>query len=343
MSDRPLLLSGFGLMTPVGLGTAATCAAIRAAIDNFQETRFIARGGDWIIGAEVPLAEPWRGVAQLAHLLAGALVETLEAIPDTPAETLPLILCVAERGRPGRLDGLDQDLYDRTCALLGLQFHQATRVLPDGRVGAAVALHHARRLIRDEGHRHVVVAGVDSLLVGETLTTYDEAGRLQTPNAVDGFIPGEAAGAFLVSADDGSPGLLCHGLGFAQEPSAVDPDVPLRGDGLAAAFRAAFADAALDWDAVDYRITDSSGEQQRFKEAALALTRVMRVRKEEFDIWHPADCIGEAGAGALPVILAVALHGATKDYAPGRGVLVHAGNDDGRRIAAIVRARPGSS
>ena len=343
MSDRPLLLSGFGLMTPVGLGTAATCAAIRAAIDNFQETRFIARGGDWIIGAEVPLAEPWRGVAKLAHLLAGALFETLEAIPDTPAETLPLILCVAERGRPGRLDGLDQDLYDRTCALLGLQFHQAPRVLPDGRVGAAVALHHARRLIRDEGHRHVVVAGVDSLLVGETLTTYDEAGRLQTPNAVDGFIPGEAAGAFLVSADDGSPGLLCHGLGFAQEPSAVDPDVPLRGDGLAAAFRAAFADAALDWDAVDYRITDSSGEQQRFKEAALALTRVMRVRKEEFDIWHPADCIGEAGAGALPVILAVALHGATKDYAPGRGVLVHAGNDDGRRIAAIVRARPGSS
>jgi 3-oxoacyl-[acyl-carrier-protein] synthase I len=342
VTDRPLLLRGFGLMTPVGLGTAASCAAIRAAIDNFQETRFIARGGDWIIGAEVPLAEPWRGIAKLAHLLAGALHETLEALPDVPAATLPLLLCVAERDRPGRLDGLEQDLYDRVCALLGVKFHEATRVLPDGRVGPAVALHHARRLLRQDGHRHVVVAGVDTLLVGETLSTYDEAGRLLTPNAVDGFIPGEAAGAFLASVDDGSPGLVCHGLGFAQEPSAVDLDVPLRGDGLAAAFRAAFADAALDWDAVDYRITDISGEQQRFKEAALALTRVMRVRKEEFDIWHPADCIGEAGAGALPVMLAVALHGAAKAYAPGQGVLVHAGNDDGRRIAAVVRARPGS-
>lgn len=341
MSGPPLLLRGFGMTTPVGHGAEASCAAIRAAIDNFQETRFAARGGEWIIGAEVPLEEPWRGIARLARLLAGALRETLESLPDTPPETLPLLLCVAERGRPGRLEGLGQELYDSTCARLGARFHPATRVLADGRVGAAVALHHARRMIRRKEHALVLVAGVDSLLIGETLAFLDREGRLLTPAAVDGFIPGEAAASFLVLEDDGGAGLLCHGLGFAQEPSALDPDLPPRADGLSTAFRAAFADAALDWDAVDYRLTDISGEQQRFKEAALALTRVMRTRKETFDLWHPADCVGETGAAALPVMLGVALHGAARGYAPGRGVLIHAGNDDGRRIALIARARTG--
>jgi hypothetical protein len=57
------------MMTGVGLTAEASCAAIRCAIDNFQETRFIASGGEWIIGSEVPLEEPWRGIPRLARLL----------------------------------------------------------------------------------------------------------------------------------------------------------------------------------------------------------------------------------------------------------------------------------
>ena len=59
-------------------------------------------------------------------------------------------------------------------------------------------------------------------------------------------------------------------------------------------------------------------------------------RKEEFDIWHPADCIGEVGAAALPCMLGVALFAARKAYAPGANILCHLGNDDGKRAALVL-------
>ena len=88
---------------------------------------------------------------------------------------------------------------------------------------------------------------------------------------------------------------------------------------------------------LDFRITDNSGEQYYFKEAALALSRTLRARKEEFDIWHPADCIGEVGAAIGPVMVTKALTASQKGYGRGRGILVHAGNDAGRRTAAVLR------
>ena len=73
------------------------------------------------------------------------------------------------------------------------------------------------------------------------------------------------------------------------------------------AFRAALEDAGCTLGDLDFRITDVSGEQYMFKEAALAMTRLLRKRKEEFDIWHPADCIGETGAAIGPVIFNVVM------------------------------------
>ena len=57
MSTPPVAILGCGMMTGVGLSAEASCAAIRCALDNFQETRFIARGGEWIIGSAVPLEQ----------------------------------------------------------------------------------------------------------------------------------------------------------------------------------------------------------------------------------------------------------------------------------------------
>ena len=63
---------------------------------------------------------------------------------------------------------------------------------------------------------------------------------------------------------------MCKGIGFGQEMATRDSDRPLRGDGLTAAIKAAFADAECDESAVQYRLADLTGEQYGFKEAALA-------------------------------------------------------------------------
>ena len=326
-----------GLVTSVGLSAAASCAAIRAAITNHTETRFV-NDGEWIVGAQVPLDQPWRGRAKLVRMLKTAIEECMSTF-GTPRTPLPLLLCVAEQGRPGRLDGLDTVFLEEVSQAVGLRFHpQFSSTISKGRVGVVAALGRARDLLYEQNVSHVLIAAADSLLVGPTLMGFEAEGRLLTPENSDGFIPGEAAGAVVVARDAGpGPRLDCLGIGYGIEPAAKDSQIPLRGDGLTHAIKQALADAGYAKHEIDFRITDNSGEQFYFKEAALALSRALRQRKEEFDIWHPADCIGETGAAIGIVLLAVALAANQKAYAVGPNTLCHLGSDIGERGALVLR------
>jgi len=329
-----------GLVTSVGLSAPSACAAIRAGVTNHTETRFMSNG-EWLLGAQVLLEQPWRGRAKLVRMLAMAVQECLAPFDAPPPRALPLLLCVAEQARPGRLDGLDTLLLGELEDAGGIEFHpELSGTIPKGRVGVAVALGRARQLMYEHTVSHVLVAAADSLLVGPTLTGFEAEGRLLTLQNSDGFVPGEAAGAVMLARFPGSgPHLDCLGLGFGVERSATNPDVPLRGDGLTHAIKQSLADAGCTKYDLDFRITDNSGEQYYFKEAALALSRSLRQRKEEFDIWHPADCIGETGAAIGVAALAVALAASRKAYAVGPNVLCHLGSDLGERAAAVLRYR----
>jgi 3-oxoacyl-[acyl-carrier-protein] synthase-1 len=326
------------MVTGVGLDAAASCAAIRCGIDGFTETRFIDADGEWIIGCPVPFVEGWRGRQKLVRMVGPPIAECLATIPEIRPEAVPLLLCLSERDRPGRLVGLEEELYREICSELGVWFHPRSVVVPQGRVAAAAALRLAQHLIDDERLPYCIVAGVDSLLVDASLAAYEEQNRLLTSENSNGFIPGEAGAALLIgsSKETGPPGLLCLGLGVGREEAPIGSDQPLRADGLVQACRAALVDAGCSYADLDYRITDGNGEQYWFKEATLALTRTLRLRKERFDIWTPADCIGETGAAAGPCVLAVALAAARKGYAPGRGVLCHFASDDNVRVAIIL-------
>jgi 3-oxoacyl-[acyl-carrier-protein] synthase-1 len=132
--------------------------------------------------------------------------------------------------------------------------------------------------------------------------------------------------------------LLVRGLGFAREPAPLASGKPLRADGLVEAVRSALKDADLALKDCDHRIADANGEQYRFREAALAITRLLRDRKVMFSLWHPADCIGEVGAATLPAMLAILFTGGIHDYLPGSIFLGHLGNDDDKRATFIAQA-----
>jgi 3-oxoacyl-[acyl-carrier-protein] synthase-1 len=340
MPAPPLAILGVGLVSGVGLTAAESCAAIRCGINNFQETWFISNSGDWLVGSEIELEEPWRGITKLAKMTSRAVRECLDAAPGPDVGQIPLLLCTAEEDRPGRFENLDRVLLDDIERELGNPLHPNSRVLAQGRVGGAVALLQARRMLLQRQCTRVVVAGVDSFLVDATLAAYDQVDRLLTPDNSNGFIPGEAAGAVLLGAwEEGvETPLLCCGLGFAREPAPLGSGKPLRADGLVQAIRAALAEAGRKLKDCDHRIADVSGEQYRFKEAALAITRLLRDRKVLFSLWHSADCIGEVGAATLPAMLAMLFMGARKDYLPGPVFLGHLGNDDEKRAAFVVQA-----
>jgi 3-oxoacyl-[acyl-carrier-protein] synthase-1 len=336
MSAQPLEVCQAGMVSSVGLTAAATCAAIRAKLTNPSPTRFVDGDGEFIMGHAVALEQPWRGIEKLARMAALAIEEVLIGLQRRECEHIPLILCIAEKSRPGRLEGLEEDLTGRIEDLLEVRFAPESVLIPQGRVSAAVGLLQARKLLYEQNRAAALLVGVDSLLTWPTLSALERADRLLTPDNSNGFMPGEGAAAVLLRKPTERSGLICAGVGLATESAHVDTEEPLRGDGLTLAVRNALADAACELHDLDLRITDLSGEQYYFKEASLALNRVLRARKERFELWHPAECLGETGANIGPATLAVALHATRLKYAPGRGVLLHASADGGARVAVVA-------
>jgi 3-oxoacyl-[acyl-carrier-protein] synthase-1 len=266
--------------------------------------------------------------------------ECLADVSPAHWSQIPLMLCVAERERPGRTVGLEEELYSEICAELGVRFGEQSIVIPKGRVSSSVALLHARRLIAEERAERVLIVATDSLLTWPSVSAYERADRLLTSVNSNGFLPGEAAGALLVGPSQrGGSQLFCIGLGFGQEQASIDSEAPLRGDGLTRAIRNALDDAGCQIHELDLRIGDLSGEQYYFKEASLAVSRLLRVRKEEFPIWHHAECIGECGSSSGIVAFIVANIASQKGYAPGPRILCHAAADSPERAAAIFEFR----
>lgn len=329
------------MLTGVGLDAPSSCAAIRSGIDNFTQTHFFDAGGEPIVASPVPLPEPTVGREKLVHLAAAAVRECLSEAGVSAVERVPLLLCLAEPGRPGRTQGLDETLLADLQSTLGLRFHARSSVLASGRVGGALAIRAAAELLSAERLPLALVAGVDSFIAHLTLGAYEARRRLLTPRNSNGFIPGEAGCAVLLCPAEaaGKTRFTISGLGMGTEPAAIESGQPLRADGLVAAIRAALADARTTMAAVDYRIADLNGEQYGFKEAALAMTRLVREPKSLFELWHPAEAIGEIGAAAVPALLAVAATAARKGYAPGPRALCHVGNDGGERAALLLQDR----
>jgi 3-oxoacyl-[acyl-carrier-protein] synthase-1 len=338
MSGTPIAIQQTGLVTSVGLTASQSCAAFRAKLTNPSETRFIDSGGEWIMAHQVPLEQPWRGITKLAKMAVMAIEEALDDVPKNEWVELPLILCVAEAERPGRLQGLDDRLFQQIEAEIGVRFAANSAVVAHGRVGVAVALAQARKLMDTPKVPGVLLAATDSLLTWPTLSHYEQRDRLLTPRNSNGFMPGEAAGALLLGKSTGRRDeLLCTGIGFGTETAHIDSEAPLRAEGLSQAIKAALADAGCQMHDMDFRITDNSGEQYYFKESALALSRTLRQRKEEFDIWHPAECSGEVGAASGATIIAAAEAVYGKRHSKGPNVLVHMANDAGQRAALSFR------
>ena len=337
MNSRPIAVLGTGLVTSVGRTTAACCCAFRAKIANPFETSFIDSSGAWIMAHQVEFDRPCTGLPKLATMAALAIEEALQDINRDQWRRLPMLLCVAETERPGRMAGLDDLLLKQIQGELGVSFASSSAVVPHGRVSVAMALAQARTLLESAKIPGVLIVSADSLLSWPALSHYERENRLLTESNSNGFMPGEGAGALWVGGGEGrSPQLLCTGIGFGHELAHIDSGEPLRAEGLTNAIKASLNDGGRQLHDMDFRITDNSGEQYYFKEATLALSRTLRQRKEAFDIWHPAECTGEAGAASGVAVVATAREACLKGYAPGPNILTHWANDAGQRAAVTL-------
>jgi 3-oxoacyl-[acyl-carrier-protein] synthase I len=161
--------------------------------------------------------------------------------------------------------------------------------------------------------------------------------RLLCSDNSNGFVPGEGAGAILLTLAANEHGLLIAGVGCGVELSRPDGEIGNRALGLTQAIRKACAVAGVSPAQLQFRLSDQNGEQYFAKEGANAYSRVMADYKTFLPVLTIADCIGEVGAAAGVLMLAYLKGVMPQEDGPGKTGIMHLANDDGARSACLIK------
>lgn len=364
MSRLPLAVYGQAMLTAVGEDGASSCAAMRAGIHGARQKKL----WDYTVGDDLFSARPrlhqwWEGPTMLAPLATpvvqqcAALARQLGLVEAAaPGLGLPVLVLLPPADRPWRPANLEALVMDDLARRLGGPLPAGSQAIAGGRTGIAAALRAGEALLDRGQARACIIVGVESFLRQGIVDHYIELGRLKCGTNSNGFIPGEAACAVLVSRAGALPAadqLVIEGLGIGHEPGldGGTEDAPVSGDGLTHAIEQAMGQAGVPYFDLHFSINDHNGERFKFKEAAVAATRLDRLPPEGktrrvkgyFQSWHPAESIGEVGAATFPCLLGWAFEAGLKDYAPSPHALLHAGEDNGERVALVTRFQRGGA
>lgn len=339
-----LLLRAAGMSCALGWHLDAAACAMRANMDHFTESDFECEQGQPVRVAKLPIEE-W-GDARLQQLLQAALQDCLQHL--TPVQKQSLFdpaksACVVLLPAQGRYYSdvrtcweLAHDALEIQGMAYGAQTELSTALKGSGRAGLVDGLRQAQKLLA-QGFRQILLLAVESGLNAPDIQADLAAQRLLTAENSDGHLPGEAAVALLLTADDGySPGLRLRGMGQGQESGRPDGSTPSRAQGLSTALRAACAQAGIAPEMLEFRLSDQNGEKFYSREAGNAFTRLMFGAPHSLKLLTLADKIGEIGCVCGPAMLAWMWHEmARADCTPGSCGVLHLANEEGLRSAVV--------
>ena len=294
------------------------------------------------IGATVPgVPQDLPRSHRLLELLAPALQETIERCNRCRGSPFRLSCALPSPAVPEAVHTWPEIFVGAIERKIGVSFHpDCSGVIVKGHTGGFRALRVARRLFQEGDILACLICGVDSYINAPSLNWLATHWRLKTEENSDGVVPGECAAAMLVTPTATDHSVKVCGLGFAQETAVVLNEAPLLGLGMTKAVRTALTEAALTIHDFAFRISDVTGESYGFRELSLALARFEREYREEFPIWHAAEAIGDTGAAAGLIQIAIA-HGSTLGgYAPGVRALGHSAAIGGDRAVAALQRGP---
>jgi 3-oxoacyl-[acyl-carrier-protein] synthase-1 len=189
----------------------------------------------------------------------------------------------------------------------------------------------------------VLVGAIDSYWDMGLLEALDGEGRLKTGAIADGFVPGEGAAFILVGSPrvekrPSKPRVRIVAAGIGNEAGHLYSQAPYHGDGLAEAFRAAFAAAApseIGQRQVGCVYAGLNGESHWAKEWGVSHIRNAHRFAEPVRLEHPADCMGDPGAALGLILLGLAAYRQDPDPAAAPS-LVWCSSDREPRAAVLI-------
>jgi 3-oxoacyl-[acyl-carrier-protein] synthase-1 len=346
-----VVVTGTGMVSPVGSGAAQTATSVRAGLRRLREMPEL-----YACLPEHPELDPPTPLvaSAIAHL------DTRARDEGRPAEWLGMLagLAFADLDRRARVDELDPA---RVAVLLAMparegvgpegraellyHFHNfaerdlsANVVLAFGGNATGLALlEQAAALVRERRFAAVAVGGADSWLFRPWLSAVDADWRLLSERNVDGFQPGEAAAFVLVEACGeaerrGVAPLASVGA-FGEGRFERAKGLPNTGAELAGVLERVLPAAP------PLVVCDLNGEAARAREWGFAISRLGRRLGPDLAVEHPASTLGDVGAATGVVLPALAVHHLRAKWADRAGAVVWAAAEDGeRRAVQLERA-----
>lgn len=342
--QHPLRIVSRAMCCAVGHRAEAAIAAIRARINHFRETEFVAHDGQPIIGAHLYEVNAW-GEDRICLMLHNAISECLESVPKLPTEQIGLMVMttsVAHHGLPSQRLAEELQSFTEGQATGFEPFFPESMLCSYGKGGIARALSEADQWMNQPNSpKFVLLIGIDSLLQAAAIEHYLSQDRLVTGYNADGFIPAEGAAALLLTREQAdTPALWIDAWASGEEMWRIDGDYPLRAEALARTVRKAISLAGTELAALQFHASGMNGESWYAKEVSLTLSRVIERRVANFSHHMIAQFTGETGAASPALTLAwLASAMGRTTHPPGNSALVHFADEKGPRSALVVRYR----
>lgn len=355
-----LVVSRFGVATPLGLSTAATQAAVAAGLSWFRETEVIGRGNEPIRAAWLrSLGAPGPGagdaalppniprVERILFFARRAVAECIAGLDDV-VRSLPVFFALAEADHGAPLLATDVSYHlGQTTPKPRLDF--SARAVLGGRAGFLLALDAARAAIHEQRTEAAIVAGFDSYCDRESLDLLGTANRTLGPENPDGLIPGEGAGALLLStaafaARARLPALLRLGaIAAADDARPFKKRNAMQGHALNQVFRQL---RTADPGRADALFSCQTGESFWARELASVSLRNGPLMPEPRREYLLSRSLGDTGAASCPIQLAVLVHLHSRVWRRGQKLeraLVYGASDAGKVAACVVSVLGGAT
>jgi 3-oxoacyl-[acyl-carrier-protein] synthase-1 len=342
-----IVVTGLGMVTPVGHDSIMTPAAVWAGISRFSEVpNFATNKGAKSVGSFVSgVTDERSGSDRLLSMAIPALQEALfmaeEFYEDLDLSGGKLFLSLGAAERPAYED-FDKDDIQTLLELAQAEGMPSLEIIREGHSGGIIALTKSILLLREKRAKFCIVGGVDSLVEYPSLAWLEKAGRLKTDERAHGFIPGEAAAFLVLELESGARQrgvpILCRILDsvYTKEDATIFSDKPLFGKGLAESIRLVLENQSMSIENIDGILCDLNGEYYRMKEWGLAQCRLFNGTSVIPELWHPAENIGDVGAASPVVFSAIAVIAINRSYFKGSNVLIWTSSDSGGRGSLLL-------
>lgn len=346
-----IAITGIGLVTSVGFGTASTLAAIRGIIANFSEHETVMVNGD-CYGTELSGA----GIARMPEDIVPRHVTGVERAVAllTPAirECTNGLSC----DMPGSAEWRIRNWIEPECGdfekNMNAVFRDSPVAIPCrtplddlflGRCLFFEDIMQAAAHLRNGIHRMALVACVDSLCETTILERLCETGRLKSGTNPEGIVAGEAAGAVLLELEsharmrEARIHAFLSDWGRGDEPDPWTGKIPSSASGLSTALLEAFTSLPGKGADIGMVVSDLNGEFARAYEWGIAAGRIFPKDDKERELRHPADCVGDCGAAMGAVLIATAVSLSSVGTEPLKIAVATSDEYGARRVLCIER------